>query len=237
MIALGQEVRVVVAHERQVQLTGQLDDERVDSLLLRRVVPLQLQKEARLAVVAGLERGDVPPCLLDGGLVVRLVAGGDELREVVGDRAAEVAVDRDEPVGPLRQRLLVHARLVVEAVQERVGAELDEVGPALVVLGEQHQVKAAVREARGRAIAAVARGDVGLDAEDRLDAGGPRPRVELDGPVQVAVVGHRHGVHAQLLDAAHQPVDPVGSVEQRVLRVQMQVGEARLVHMLGVPTV
>jgi hypothetical protein len=44
------------------------------------------------------------------------------------------------------------------------------------------------------------RGHVRLDAEDGLDPGRGGLPGELHGPVEVAVVGHGHRVHAQGLD-------------------------------------
>ena len=51
--------------------------------------------------------------------------------------------------------------------------------------------------------------------------------VELDGPVQVAVVGDGHGVHARALDVLDQLRDAAGAVEQAVVRVAVQVNERR----------
>ena len=55
--------------------------------------------------------------------------------------------------------------------------------------------------------------------------------VELDGPKEVPVVGHRHGRHVEGFHPFEQRVVLDGAVEQRVLRVKMQMDE-RLGHRL-----
>ena len=229
----GQEVRVVVAHQRDAQLFREPDRQRVDVALQLLLVLLELQEEAGLAVLVGPEDAQVPLGLLDRRVPVLLLllAAPQVLHEVVRDGRPQVAVDRDQPVAPLRERLVVHARLVVEALQEAVRGELPQVRPAGLVLGQQHQVEAAVGGARVLLVAAVRGpalqlgGDVGLQPEDRLDPGLPRGVVELDGAEEVAVVGDRHGVHPQLLHAGDEAVDPVAAVEQGVGGVQVEVDE------------
>ena len=49
--------------------------------------------------------------------------------------------------------------------------------------------------------------------------------VELDGPVEVAVIGHGQGVHALLLDVLDQLRDAAGAVEQAVVGVAVQMNE------------
>ena len=227
VVVLGpQEMGVVVGHERQAQLLGQPDELGVDPLLLGDAGPLELDIEPRLPAAVGGEVPGVPARLVEGGLVVGVVLCLDVLCQVMGQRAAEVTVDGDETLRPPGEGRAVHARPVVEAVLEGVGAQLEQVPPAGVVLGEQDEVKPAVGEPRRRALEPVARRDVGLDAQDRLDPGRLRLRVELDRAVKVAVIGHRDGGHAQLPHALHQPIDLDAAVEERVLGVQVQVNEA-----------
>jgi hypothetical protein len=69
------------------------------------------------------------------------------------------------------------------------------------------------------------RGEVGLDADDRLDADGLGLLVELVGAEEVAVVGHRHRGHAQLRGPFGQRAEPGGAVEHGVLGVHVEVDE------------
>ena len=72
---------------------------------------------------------------------------------------------------------------------------------------------------------AVLRGDVSLDADDRLDPGLGRLPVEVVGAVDVAVVGHGDRGHPGLPAGLEQAVEPGSAVEHRVLGVHVQVGE------------
>ena len=227
-----EEVRVVVADDGQVEVRSEAQDLLVDLLLLGRVVALQFEVEAGLAVLVGGESLPVPLGLSLRPLVVVFAAGLD-VPQVVGERGAEVAVDRDQALVPLLERSLVHAGLVVEALDVAVGRELDQVSPARFVAGQQDQVETAVRDALGFLEAAVGglRPDVGrnvrLDPQDGLDALLPAGLVEGDGAEQVAVVGQCDRVHAEAGDPVHQGLHPVASIEQRVLGVEVKVDEVR----------
>ena len=93
------------------------------------------------------------------------------------------------------------------------------------VAGQQRQVEAGIAAAAGLALGALAGGDVGLVAEDRIEAGCGAFAVELDGAVQVAVIGQGQGVHAQFLGVRDQLGDAAGAVEQAVMAVAVQMNE------------
>jgi len=74
-------------------------------------------------------------------------------------------------------------------------------------------------------VVAAARRDVGLDADDRLDAGLASRLVELVGSVHVAVVGHADRGHAEPPGLGEQRRDLRCAVEHRVLGVHMEMNE------------
>ena len=83
---------------------------------------------------------------------------------------------------------------------------------------------------RGRAVRRLfvghlARGDVGLNAQNRLDAGCVRRLVELDQPVEGPVVGERQRRHALVFRLRHHLRNPGEAVEHGVLGMNVQVGE------------
>src|ERR687898_2479445 len=63
-------------------------------------------------------------------------------------------------------------------------------------------------------------------ADDRLDPVLLAGQVEVDGPEQLAVVGHGQGRHAHAGGLGEQVVDPGGAIEHRVLGVHVEVREA-----------
>ena len=128
----------------------------------------------------------------------------------------QAAAQADQPRRMLREQLLVDPRLVVEPLGVAGRDELDQVVIALVGLRQQHQM---VRGLAGRAALRppVARRDVDLAAEDRVDAALARLIVEDDRREHVAMFGNRHRRHLELDRLVEQFFDPAGPVEQRVL--------------------
>ena len=73
-------------------------------------------------------------------------------------------------------------------------------------------------------------GDVGLVADDRLDAPLLALVVELDRAVEIAVIGDRAGIHAELLGLLDQRGNAIDAVEEAVVRVKVKVTELALGH-------
>ena len=211
-LLLADVVQVVGDDQRQADLRGEPQQLVVEPALLREAVVLELEEEAVLAedvaVLAGDLAGQLP--------VVDL--------ERLGDLAAEARGEADEALAVLREVLAVDARLVVVAVDVGVGDEAAEVLVAAVVLGQEDQVEGL---AVGLALLVGHRpaGDVGLDADDRLDALVLRGLVERDGAVEGAVVRDGHRIHALGGRRVDQLRDPAEAVEQAEFGVDVEVGE------------
>ena len=212
VVVLAQVVHVVGAHHRQAEVAGDAGQAAVHDLLLVEALVLQLEEE-----VVGAE-----------DVAVRRRRGAGLLQPILvdafGDLALETARQADEALAVLREQVLVDARLVVEAFRVAGRDQLDQVVEAFVGLGQQHQVvgRLARRPALG---AAIARRDVDLAAEDRLDALLPRVVVEGDRREHVAVLGDGERGHAQLLRLVEQLLDAAGAIEQRELRVEVEMDE------------
>ena len=67
--------------------------------------------------------------------------------------------------------------------------------------------------------------EVELAAEDGLEVLLLHGVEEVDGAVDVAVVGHGGGGLAEIFEMGGEFVDVAGSVEERVVGVEMEVGE------------
>ena len=184
----------------------------VDDPLIVDALILHLEEEvlAPEDVAVGRGRGD--------GLLLLLGA------DAGGHLPLEAAAQADQPLGVLREQLLVDARLVVEPLGVAGRDELDQVVVPLLGLGEQHQVIG--RFARRAALRApIARRDVDLAAEDRIDPALARLVVKDHRREHVAVLGDRHRRHLQLDRLVEQLLDPARAVEQRILGVQVEVDE------------
>ena len=195
-----------------------------DPLLERQVVVHQLEEVA-------VATEDV--LVVGGGLTGRVVVA---VAQVDLDLAGRAAGRRDDALAVLGEQLAVDARLLEEPVAPGAGAQPEQVVHALGGLREQRHVGvgAASRDVVGAAVVEVdalaleprdVGGDVGLDADDRLDPRGLGLLVELVGAEHVAVVGHRDRRHAELGGALGQRVEAGRAVEHGVLGVDVQVDE------------
>src|SRR3989344_6458797 len=109
--------------------------------------------------------------------------------------AAEAGRKREEPLVMFAQEVLVHARLVVEALQMRFRDKLDEVFPSRLVFREKHEMKVFFRCILAES---VARRDIRLNTKDGFHARLLRLLVEFNGAVEHAMVGERQRVHPEL---------------------------------------
>jgi hypothetical protein len=217
VVIVGLEVvGVVGGDERQPQVGRHLRQLRVHDVLRSDAVALHLE------VVAAVE---------DGRHLLDELPGGLDLssRDGAAHHGREASGGRDQPLAALAQQVEIDARLVVEALEVGLRDEVDQVAVPGLVHGDQQQVADRV-EARVVALApflveARPGGDVDLTADDRLDVVTTRGLVELDCSEEVAVVRHAHGRHAERLGPREERVDLDGPVQQRVLRVQVQMYE------------
>ena len=178
-------VEVVGHDQRQAGLGRQPQELLVEPALLGQAMVLELEEEAVLAedvaVLAGQLAGELP--------VVGL--------ERPGDLAAETGRQADQALAVAGEVLAIDPRLVVVAVEVGVGHEPAQVPVADVVLGQQDQVE---RLGVGLALLVGHRppGDIGLDADDRLDPLRRGRLVEGDGAVERPVVGQGEAVEPLL---------------------------------------
>ena len=151
------------------------------------------------------------------------------LLERLADAAREAAGQRDHPARVPLEQLPVDAGLVVVALEVAEARELDQVPVALVVGGEQCQVRVALL------LRAAIVGDVDLAADHRLDAGALRRLEELHRAGHRAVIGERDRRHLELGRPRDEVRDPAGAVEDRVLGVDVEMNKRRVSHARWTP--
>jgi len=212
-VVLGpEEVDVVRRHDGEPELVGEAEDPLVQLVLPLRVVGLDLEIVAvaeDLGVPRGRRPGLVPP--------VR--------HEVLRHLAREAGRGHDHPFGVPLQHLPVDAGAMVEPLHVPDGGQLDEVPVALEVACEEHEMVVRPLPPRRAPVPPVARRDVRLHPEDRLDPGLARHLLELPRAEHAAVVGERDGGHLELLRPPHQVAEAVGAVEEGVLAVRVEMDE------------
>ena len=116
----------------------------------------------------------------------------------------------------LLQYLHVHTGLIIEAFHVTPGHDFHQVGVALVVLGQQHQMIIAVVAAGGLLVEPGVGSYVDLAAQDGLDPLRPGRPIEVDDAEHGSVVGNSCGSHAQLLHLGHVFFYFIGAVQKAV---------------------
>ena len=228
-VLLGDVVEVVGRHQRGVHRLGDLEQVLGHALLDVEAVVHQLDEVAvpaeHVLELAGGLHGLVELSQPQAGLHLAggAAGGGDQARRV------------------LREDLAVHPRPLAHLPVEGGGrAEAEEVVHALGRLRQQGHV--GVGAAGGDVVArrllllgaplhagAVMTtrpgSHIGLDADDGLDPGVGRGLVELVGAEEIAVVGDRHRLLALVHRLGDQLVDLRGTVQQRVVGVDVEMDE------------
>ncbi len=127
------------------------------------------------------------------------------------------------------QKLLVDARLIVEALQVGLRSQFDQIPEAGPMHRQQRQMKAGFSHRGGSSIATVPWSDIRFITQNRFYVALFTGSVKIERSVKVAVVGDRNRVHAVAFDFGNQVGNAVGSVQQAVMRVAMEMNEGRRV--------
>ena len=148
------------------------------------------------------------------------------LEDVVRQLTREAARQSDQALGMLGEQFLVDAWLVVEALQVGRRDQLHEVVVTDLILRQQHEMVIKVPGASaGLLVQPAARRHVNLTAQDGLHAGLLGGLPKLYRAEHHAVISHRHRGKLQCRGLGHQLVELTAGIEQRILRVQVQVDE------------
>ena len=215
-VVLAQVVAVIGGHQRKAKVLFQLQQVRLDALLFRQPLVLDLEIEVSFAedvVVTGgsFARGIILPfCQPLGNLTLQARGKSDQALRMLGEK------------------FLADARLVIEAVQRRLGNNLDQVAIALIVLGQHDEVVVAVSLGRGAMVFLFA--DVQFAAQNRLYSrifGGIGEGYRAK---NIAMIGHGDRRHVEFLDPVDEALNVASAVEHRIIRVQMEMYEFRLRH-------
>ncbi len=208
------EVGVVAGDQGQAHVARGGREDAVEHALLLEAVVLELDVER-----AGLERV-AEASQLGAPRVLALVE--DALREhpahAAGEADQALLVLLDEVEGDARREL-------ARGLDMAAGDDADEVPVAGLAGGEEDQVVHGLVAAGAALGVTGAARHVDLAAEDGLDALLLARLVELDGAEHVAVVGERHRSHAERLRPGDEVLDLERTVEQRVLRMDVEMDE------------
>ena len=202
---------VIGDHQRYIQLLSQGDQALID-----------LGQLGNVLVTLNLEEITVAePLLVPTGRLGRsiIVAVGDQAWNLGGRTGGK----DNQALAKLLKDLFIDAGAVVKSVHMGLGDQLHQVSVPGVVPGQQDQMVGAALG--GVLVEAAVVGYVNFTADDGFDANFPARRVEVDHPVEGAVVSDGQGVHPQLFRAGHQVGNTADAVQHAVLGVNVKVRE------------
>ena len=123
------------------------------------------------------------------------------------------------------QHLVIHTRFIIKALDKALGDDLHQILIAGIIFRQQNHMIIAILAASRLPVKTRSGRHIDLPADDRLDAGVDRGAPHLIRAMHVAVVGDADGRHAQFLGALDQIRYFRCAVEQRIMRVIMQLHE------------
>src|SRR5580693_916549 len=147
-----------------------------------------------------------------------------------------------------RQQVVIDSRLVIKTFQKSGGDKLDQIAIALSVFAEKHKmVVAALARFRGRAgvavrgialrclaaIVAASLRDVHFASDDRFHAARFGRVIKRFRREKISVIGDGHSRHFPARGFVDDFFEVAGSIQQAVIRVQMQVNESGSFHAGG----
>ncbi|MBA7617260.1 hypothetical protein ES703_24574 [subsurface metagenome] len=215
-------VAVVGGHQGQVQFPGQLDIYLPGGIFFGKVMTLELQVEA-----TGEDLGQ-----LQGSLAGSLHITADGILLHFPFQAGRRA---DEPLAVLSEQGLVYPGPIIEALQITDGYQLSQVAQAGFILRQQDQVVITPAGASGGLLVTmIAFGDVGLAAEDGLDARLDSCLVKRQHAEQVAMLGDGHPVHIEVAKGVENGIDGLGAVQQGEVGMVVEMDEVSHAQLMDV---
>ena len=204
-------VAVIRGDQRDPRRAADAQESGIDGLLVGVAVILQFEEEIALA-----EDIEVAQGRLAGAL--RIPA--DDLTR---DLAGQAGGAGDNAFVKLPEQVQVHTGLIVEALREGPADDLHQVRVAGVVLRQEDQMVVAVVPVALLPVQPGPRRHVDLAADDRIDPLFFCRLIKIDHAVHDAVIGDGCCCHAQFLHPADVLIDLIGSVQKRVLCVDVEM--------------
>ena len=204
-------VTVIRSHQGNVHFPGNSDQTGQNGFFLPDVVVHDFNIE--------VVRAEKVLHLPDIGVGAFVLAVQKHFRQV----AAEAGAQADQAFMIFADQVVIDTGLIVITGQKAFADQPHQVLIAGVVFTQEDQM-AHFPARRGTVCPVPA--DVGLTADDGLEACLRHGRVEINDAVEYAVVRDGARIHAERLQAFHQGGDPAGPVQQAVLRMKMQMGKA-----------
>ena len=104
----------------------------------------------------------------------------------------------------------------------RLGGECDEIEIDIVIFGQKHKMIAFFINAWSAIIHTLLR-DIGLDAENRLNARFPCFLIKFNGAIHIAMISERNGGHLEACYFPHQIINFNKPIQEGIVGMGMQM--------------
>ena len=141
----------------------------------------------------------------------------------------QAGAQRDEAFVIFPEKLQVYSWFIVKAFFKAFGYNFHKVLVALIVLGKKYQMVVTVVATADLAVEAGTRGYIDFAAKDRIDSGCFRCPVKIDDAVHDPMVCDGRAVHPKLLYTGNIFFYFIGTVQQGVFGVDVEVGKSHCV--------
>ena len=121
------------------------------------------------------------------------------------------------------QNLHIDTRLVIVPLRKTAADDFAQIRVTSIIFRQKHQMVIPVIPAGNLPVKTGIGRNIDLTAQNRIDTLCPRRTVKIDHTVHCAMVGNRRSRHAQLLDPFYIFFDFIGTVQQAVLCMDVQM--------------
>ena len=142
------------------------------------------------------------------------------------DFAGKACTRRDQSFRVKLEDLVIDSWLVVKTFDKSEARQLAEGPVSRFILGQQHQMEVGLATCLTLLVVATPIGDVGLHADDGLDAFLTARLVKLDRTEHVSMVRQGERFHALILGEANHVRDGVDPIQKAEMAVYVKMAES-----------
>ena len=205
-------VNIIRCDETNAMFYCKIAERTVDRLFLGQSMILNLEKEIFLSENLHIFTNQC--------ICLRIIPPQNCLR----DLPCHTGRERNNSLVVFPQELLVHTRLIIISLGIREGYKLNQIAIACFVFGKKNQMIVACA-VNLRTFLPHAGCQIDLTANDGMNALCLCLFIKSDCTIHDTMIGHGNSVHTKFFRTPYKFLDPTRTVEQTVLRMDVQMGK------------
>ena len=206
---------VISRNQRYTGLSGKPYKGAVDDSLFTHRVALYLK-----IIITSSEKVVVPERILFGFL--KIIA-----QDIAGDLTCYARRKTDKSLMIFLKKFLIDPRFTVKALRKTKRTKPVQILKSVIILGEQYQMMIVSLISVICSVEPAVDSHIDLTAYDRMKTFGFHLFIEIDNTIHNSVISYGTGSHAHLNKSVRKVFKSDGTVEETILRVKVQMNEAR----------